>query len=1027
MHHHLNRWLRRLGSAVTLLITLTLAVADARAADTGSITGSVTSAGTKNALQGAVVSIPSLNRSTLTDSAGEFAFKGLPAGIVDVVVSYSGFTDATQKVSVGAGASEVSVQMKSSETIVMDAFTVQSIKEGQALSVTEQRNASNVKNVVALDEWGVLPTQNVGELFTRMPGVSYTTDEDDLINNITVRGLISSNGQSLTRLNIDGMSATGVGGNGRTATLHSFTASLYEQLEVISGQTPDRRADALGGQINLKTRSPLAMQEKRRITYSLSGRYLPSSSKRNEDVAQHPYGYAASLGYTEVFGIFGENRNLAVNVTLSQQQVIGQFDWDLMQYPSVADASQAYFRDYDKRSGANHRFITGLSTRVDYRVSSNTTVSARFQYNGGSEPFFHYTFVNPFFSTNGTIYDPVTNPSGGFVAGSNSTRAEIRPTGNSQMLLTPRRWSFTSVNPTSTLVFEHDFGRLKIDHSWRLSRTHWDSNAGRKAEGGQLSLRTRNPIGFILDNSNLDGRVFTQTAASAATDSVYDPASYTSFVVTAANTTTQPVPQTSVSLVKRSTTTNTEEWSGTVHGTYEFPTTFPLNLKAGLDTVNRKVNNYQVDPRRWYLNAGSFLSGLPLMPLTTFEKNQGGQRLPVYDPVAVSRTLGDTTKWYEDVNFNATSQLTSSRHMEDAVDAGYIQSQAKFGRLTLLAGVRFEKPKTYVWTYFRARSTPIATQPDHYKRAALDFNRYSEFGKPPTKRFPSLHGAYDITPNLKARASWSTSYSRPDLLQLLPGVSVNDAAQTITIGNPDLKPMQAKNVDLKLEYYSTSSGLFTVTAYEKRISDYLPSVSYAGAGDIVPSTPDNGFDGLYGGYQIISPKNIGFLELQGIEFDFKQRLTFLPGALRGLTLRGNYTWLRAEGQFYFSTAQTAPTFRSTDQIPGLQPGAGNLGLSYNQGKFGASVDVNYTSEYPFTNVATLNVNTPNFVQLIAYRKALTRVNAGMTYRVRPEATAFLNVNNIGQTGPDIYTFTINRPRQHTIALMSISLGVTGQF
>jgi iron complex outermembrane receptor protein len=1023
---------RFLRIATSALVVLSLAAPVVCAADVGTISGTVTSAGTKNALQGATVSIPLLKRTELTDNTGLFIFQDVPAGPQEIVVNYSGFSESRERVVVSPGQIvRLDSPLKSSETISMAAFTVETQKEGQALSVTEQRNATNVKTVVALDEWGVLPTQNVGELFTRLPGISFTTDEDDLINNITVRGLVSANGQSLTRLNIDGMSSTGVGGNGRTATLHSFSASMYEQIEVIAGQTPDKRADGLGGQINLKTRSPLAMTERRRLNYSLSGRYNPSSAHRNQDVADHPLGYSTSLGYTEVFDVLGGSKNLGVVVNLSQQQVIGQFDWDLMQYPSVVDNSAAFFRDYDKRSGSNHRFITGLSLRADYRLAKHTTVSGRFLYNGGSEPFFHYSFINPFFSTNGTVYDPITNPAGGFIAGSNSTRAEIRPTGNSQMLITPRRWSFTSTNPTSTIVFEHDFGKLKIDHSYRMSRTHWDSNSGRQSEGGQLTLRTANPIGFILDNSNRDGRVFTQTAASAATDNVYNPASYTSFVVSPVNTTTVPVPQTSVRFDKRSTTTNTDEWGGSANAAYSFDTRFPIVVKAGADTVNRKINNYQVDPRRWYAVAGTFLNGYALMPLTTFEKNHGGQRLPVYDPVDVSKSLGDTSKWYEDVNFNAVQRFTSSRHMEDAVDAGYIQSQIKVGPLTLLAGVRYEKPKTYIWTYFRARSTAITAEPDPYKRSTLDFNRLNDRGNPPTRKFPSIHASYDITANLKARASWSTSYSRPDLLQLIPGVSVNDTLQTVTVGNPDLKPMLAKGVDLKLEYYTKNSGLFTATVYEKRVTDYLVSgISLASGGDIVPNTPDNGFDGLYGGYQIISPKNLGSVVLQGVELDFKQRLSFLPGVWKGLTVRGNYTFLRADAKFYFSGAQTAPSLLTARQIPGVIPRSGNLGLQYNYAKFGATFDVNYTGEYapPSNSFGTVvNVTTVPLVQLIAYRKSLTRLNAGLTLRVRPDATLFFNASNLGETGPEVYLANQSRPRHQFNSLMSLSLGVTGQF
>ena len=50
---------------------------------------------------------------------------------------------------------------------------------------------------------------------------------------------------------------------------------MFEQLELIKGHTPDKGADSLGGTINMKTRSPLNMREKRRLTYSGTVRVAP--------------------------------------------------------------------------------------------------------------------------------------------------------------------------------------------------------------------------------------------------------------------------------------------------------------------------------------------------------------------------------------------------------------------------------------------------------------------------------------------------------------------------------------------------------------------------------------------------------------------------------------------------------------------------------------------------------------------------------------------------------------------------------
>ncbi|MEY2878270.1 MAG: hypothetical protein RLZZ15_650 [Verrucomicrobiota bacterium] len=1003
---------RLLRLSAGLLFTLALA---ARAADTGSIAGSVTSAGTHNALQGATVTIPSLNRAEFTNSAGEFSFKNLPAGAVDLVVSYSGFTESKQKVSVTGGATRIDVELKSSDTITMAPFTVETVKEGQALSLTEQRNALNVKNVTAFDEWGILPTQNVGELASRLPGITFTTDEDNLINNVSIGGMPAS----YTRLNIDGMSSTGVGGDGRTATLHSFSGSNYESIEIIAGQTPDKRADSLGGQLNLRTKSPLAMSERRRTNFSASSRWFPEWSKRNFVVSERPFRPDLSFSHTELFDVGQGHKNLGIVLGIGYQEVINPHDWDINLYENTTNPV-AQLRDYTRQSGLNDRFLFAFSGRVDYRVSASTQVSLRFLYNAGSEPFFTYTAVNPWVSTNLTINDPVTNPNGAIRAGYTANRIEILPVNNTalqpggvavgaaQMRLFPQKYSFTSKNPTGTLAFEHNWGRLKVDHAYRWSNTHWDSGAGREREGGTVALRTKDAVGFILDNSDLRGRVFTQTSGA----NVYDIASYTPFVITAANTTTQPVPVTSGVFVKRDTITDTNEVAANFNASYTLPMQYAVTLKAGLDTINRRVNNRQVYPRRWYQKVGTVLPATALMPISEFEIQNGGRRLPIVDPAAISGTLTNTALWEEDVNFTATSQLTNRRILEEGVDAAYVQGSTRIGRFTAVGGVRGEWVTTDTFTYFRARSTSNVLVPDHFKRADLDYARLAKDGSY-NKYFPSLHLAYDLTSNFKARASWSKSYGRPALANLITAPTANDAARTVTLGNPDLQPQLATNVDLKLEYYFSKSGMFSVRGYKKNIKDYIGPAGRSG--QLVPTGQDNGFDGLYEGYEIIQVSNNGTAKLRALEFDFRERLSFLPGVLKGLTARANYTYLETSGN------RGGTVELQNGQVAGFIPRAYNVGLLYNYRKFGASFDMNYTGKYP----VAYSLTSPGNGNI--YRDAWRVMNAGLSYRVRPEATLFFNVNNIAQEGPRQYMFMESRTRSQWVVPRTVKFGVTGQF
>ena len=139
---------RLLRIVACLGVCLGLTVRSVTAADAvpGSITGSVSSISTKNALQQATVSIPGLNRTELTDSAGQFSFANIPAGVQELVVTYSGFTDLRERVVVTAGQSAtVDLKLSNSDVVAMAAFTVEVQKEGQALSIAEQRNAPTSK------------------------------------------------------------------------------------------------------------------------------------------------------------------------------------------------------------------------------------------------------------------------------------------------------------------------------------------------------------------------------------------------------------------------------------------------------------------------------------------------------------------------------------------------------------------------------------------------------------------------------------------------------------------------------------------------------------------------------------------------------------------------------------------------------------------------------------------------------------------------------------------------------------------
>lgn len=966
-----------------LVLSLTAALAQ----QTGAISGSVVSSSTRNGLQGASVRIPALNISEVTDNTGAFLLNNVPVGTVQLEFGYADFEEQRRTVTVTAGqTAQVQIQLKPADVITMEVFTVATEREGAALSITEQRNATSIKNVTALDEWGSLPTLNVAEVAMRLPGISFTTDEDNVPNNISIRGMSTD----FTRLNVDGMSSTGVGGNGRGATLHSFNAALYEQIEIIAGQTPDRRADGLGGQLNLKTRSPLSMKDKRRIGYNVATRWAPPFAYRVPQRKSHPAHPIVNASYIERFSVLGGDNNLGIAFSYGYSETVGQIATDIFLWQNTANPV-AYQHDYQSISGMNLRSNQSASLRADYQLSPRTRITASFMYNIGRESFYDRTRINPWsantlatIGSNGQL-----SATGAVLPNFTNERTEIRPIAASRMDLDMWRYSFLSQNPTGTIGAEHKFGRLNIDYAARWSNTMWHSGSGTNRDGGQLTMRAE-PIGFVIDRSDIDGRIFTQTAGP----SVYDAASYTSNLV----------------FTKRDTITRTNEVTGNINASYAMPTTIPVLLKAGLDTQNRRVNNYQENPRRWNRTAGAPPMTGEIMAMTRFEEQHGGQRLPVFDPVSVNSQLSNASLWTEDTLYAAQQPYVNRRIMEEGVDAGYLMGTARMGGLTLVGGGRVEHVELDTFTYARYRTTATTVEPDPVKRMAMDYGAATSEGNY-TKFFPSLVASYNLTANLKLRASWAMTYGRPTLAQLVPAISANDQNQTVTAGNPAIRPQEAENIDVKLEYYwAKSTGMASIGAFNKKITDYILN----GIIGQIPDGPDNGFQGNYGGYTLTAPLNFGSADVNGLEFEYRQRLSFLPGAFRGLSVSGNYTILATKGKF------TGTVDRTTYQVAGFVPKSGNVRLLYTYKNFSASTGLNFTGRYVWSYSST----SPGATY---YRNDLTTFDVSASYKIRPEAAVSISVSNLTEKGPTQYLMTPERIRQRTMAGMTFNIGIQGTF
>jgi hypothetical protein len=160
---------------------------------------------------------------------------------------------------------------------------------------------------------------SVGEVVMRLPGVAPLTQVEGLNYAFMVRGMPGA----LNTVTMDGQRMPSIGTN-RALELQSISSSLFEQMELVKGLTPDASADSLGGNLNMKSRSTLNLKEKRLVTFSSTVRAAAPGTEQIPLREKHRYHPLVTLAYQEVFSVLGGERNLGVNVnTFYSENAIG--------------------------------------------------------------------------------------------------------------------------------------------------------------------------------------------------------------------------------------------------------------------------------------------------------------------------------------------------------------------------------------------------------------------------------------------------------------------------------------------------------------------------------------------------------------------------------------------------------------------------------------------------------------------------------------------------------------------------------
>jgi len=202
-------------------------------------------------LPGANVMITSLSKGAISDFDGRFTLVDIPEDTYTLEVSYLGYADIAQEVTVNANkTTEISLFIEPKSTQLDGVEVTAYGLGGQSKALNTQKNNLNITNVVSTDQIGKFPDANIGDAVKRISGITMQVDQGEA-RNVIVRGL----SPQLNSVTLNGSRIPSAEGDNRNVQMDLIPSDMIQTIEVSKAVTLDMDADALGGSINLITRT----------------------------------------------------------------------------------------------------------------------------------------------------------------------------------------------------------------------------------------------------------------------------------------------------------------------------------------------------------------------------------------------------------------------------------------------------------------------------------------------------------------------------------------------------------------------------------------------------------------------------------------------------------------------------------------------------------------------------------------------------------------------------------------------------
>jgi TonB-dependent receptor len=863
---------------------------------TGSIVGTVQDVA-GSILVSAKITIEPTGRQTATNDQGQFRIANLPAGDYTLNVSYVGFAPATMSVKLQSGqVATVNQTLKvgsGADTVMVRAARLQ----GEAEAINIERMSSDIVQILPETVITSLPNTNIADAVGRLPSVSLERDEGEG-KYVQIRGTEPR----LSNVTINGVNVPAPEVTVRNIKLDAVPSNIVERIEVYKTLSPDQDGDGIGGSVNLVTKSALD-----RPTYTLSGTsgYNPIQNGYWRGGFDGTFGQR--FGVNKQFGFLlggtWDRTNRGID-DLEPTQAIGT---DPATGNPVAYTSTADLRSYNY-----YRTRYGFDSGIDYNITPNTNAYIKGLYadfHDYGDTIIYTPTVGSLKSGGGNVLT-FDGPADCSAADQTAGNCSVGNYAYRHYIRRPDQQVFSVLTGV-----KQDFPKDFFVYNFAVSRGH---NIGGQ-DFPTTNFAGNSSVPFTLDLTNPLRPKFNATDGSSLFDA-------TQYGVSATDSTRYHATQLNI--------------QGDASYAHNFtiaakPSTFSLGVKIrnSASTVNEDDQLYTLaDPNVIPFTLPNVVGGYtnPSYYNKSFAIN-GQAYGPTSNYNTILRTVAANPGAFALDNVGSITQSQAAfSNANERVSAGYVQDVIFIGKWRFQGGFRFEGTGTHFLANQLTANVDGAGNPLPPTIAPIrqDTSYFNVL--------PSVQAQYQLQKDTNLRLSYGRGVSRPNIGDLVPSTTVdpNASPKSISKGNPTLQPTKANNYDVLIEHYFQPLGILQAGYFYKQLSDPIfPTTT---------QTTDAQYPGII--FQLNQSINGPSAHIQGIETQWEQRLSFLPGLLSGIGVSANYSYVTS--QITFPSGFNAPTVGGVGRTdkPRLErdaPNNYNFDLTYDKGRFSSRFAISH--------------------------------------------------------------------------------------